>query len=162
MTGACFECGAPSDHDHHVVPRSLGGTATVPLCVRCHALVHDSALVTAQHLSVASKARSKAKRLVYSREPEYGVRQTTDRTLEESAEEVHAMARIRELRAGGMTIRAIVAQLAVESIPARHSATWALSVVSRIANDGREATVKKKSERLVRARAEYLSGSTAP
>jgi hypothetical protein len=32
----CFECGSPSEHGHHVVPRSLGGTRTVPLCLGCH------------------------------------------------------------------------------------------------------------------------------
>lgn len=36
----CFECGAPASHQHHVVPKSVGGTRTVPLCERCHGLVH--------------------------------------------------------------------------------------------------------------------------
>jgi 5-methylcytosine-specific restriction endonuclease McrA len=36
----CFECGAPAAHQHHVVPRSLGGTKTVPLCEGCHGKVH--------------------------------------------------------------------------------------------------------------------------
>jgi hypothetical protein len=37
----CFECGAPAAHQHHVIPRSRGGTKTVPLCLDCHDLVHD-------------------------------------------------------------------------------------------------------------------------
>jgi len=37
----CFECGAPAVEDHHVIPRSRGGTKTVPLCAACHNLVHD-------------------------------------------------------------------------------------------------------------------------
>lgn len=36
----CFECDAPATCEHHVVPRSYGGTRTVPLCDRCHSLVH--------------------------------------------------------------------------------------------------------------------------
>ena len=37
----CFECGEISDlHDHHVVPRSRGGTKTVPLCEECHSKAH--------------------------------------------------------------------------------------------------------------------------
>ena len=41
MSGAaCFECGAPAEHDHHVVPRSRGGTRTIPLCTSCHAKAH--------------------------------------------------------------------------------------------------------------------------
>lgn len=41
MTEACFECGQPAQHEHHVVPRSLGGTKTVPVCVKCHGLIHS-------------------------------------------------------------------------------------------------------------------------
>lgn len=37
----CFECGAPATERHHVVPASLGGTKTVPLCGICHAKIHD-------------------------------------------------------------------------------------------------------------------------
>lgn len=37
----CFECGAPATERHHIVPASLGGTKTVPLCGICHAKIHD-------------------------------------------------------------------------------------------------------------------------
>lgn len=37
----CFECGEPATEDHHVIPQSLGGTKTVPLCGPCHDRVHD-------------------------------------------------------------------------------------------------------------------------
>ena len=38
----CFECGAKGVpiHQHHVVPRSRGGTKTVPLCEPCHSKAH--------------------------------------------------------------------------------------------------------------------------
>jgi hypothetical protein len=36
-----FECGAPATERHHIVPASLGGTKTVPLCGICHAKIHD-------------------------------------------------------------------------------------------------------------------------
>lgn len=36
----CFECGGVAHHQHHVVPRSQGGTKTIPLCVTCHGLAH--------------------------------------------------------------------------------------------------------------------------
>ncbi len=39
--GECFECCAVGPvHEHHVVPRIVGGTRTVPLCEKCHGLVH--------------------------------------------------------------------------------------------------------------------------
>ena len=37
----CFECGAPATERHHIVPASLGGTKTIPLCGICHAKIHD-------------------------------------------------------------------------------------------------------------------------
>lgn len=37
----CFECGAPATERHHIVPASLGGIKTVPLCGICHAKIHD-------------------------------------------------------------------------------------------------------------------------
>lgn len=37
----CFECGSDVNiHQHHVVPKTLGGTKTVPLCGTCHGKVH--------------------------------------------------------------------------------------------------------------------------
>lgn len=37
----CFECGSTNDvQHHHVIPRSLGGTKTIPLCLSCHRLSH--------------------------------------------------------------------------------------------------------------------------
>ena len=39
-TDICFECGEPSGEMHHVIPKSRGGTKTIPLCVECHCKVH--------------------------------------------------------------------------------------------------------------------------
>ena len=36
----CFECGAEAVENHHVVPRVVGGTRTVPLCAVCHGKAH--------------------------------------------------------------------------------------------------------------------------
>ena len=37
----CFECETTKDlHEHHVVPRSRGGTKTVTLCYQCHMKAH--------------------------------------------------------------------------------------------------------------------------
>jgi hypothetical protein len=37
----CFECETTEDlQEHHVVPRSRGGTKTVTLCYECHMKVH--------------------------------------------------------------------------------------------------------------------------
>ena len=40
MNNLCVECGNKAEENHHVIPRVLGGTFTVPLCSICHGLVH--------------------------------------------------------------------------------------------------------------------------
>jgi transposase-like protein len=38
----CWECGNTGAIEyHHVIPRSRGGKRTVPLCGKCHGLVHN-------------------------------------------------------------------------------------------------------------------------
>jgi len=59
--GPCFECGNPADHDHHVVPRSKGGTKTVPLCHACHGLVHGRSFLDHGVLTKAALAAAKAR-----------------------------------------------------------------------------------------------------
>lgn len=59
--GTCFECGSVGQvHRHHVVPRSLGGNKTVPLCEGCHGKVHgmkftDHGLLTRSGLAEARR-----------------------------------------------------------------------------------------------------------
>lgn len=40
----CFECDARAEHKHHVIPKSVGGKRTIPLCIRCHEKVHGMKL----------------------------------------------------------------------------------------------------------------------
>lgn len=40
-TNICFECGESENiHNHHIVPKSMGGTKTIPLCNACHGRAH--------------------------------------------------------------------------------------------------------------------------
>lgn len=36
----CYDCDNEAKHKHHVVPKSKGGTKTIPLCEDCHSKVH--------------------------------------------------------------------------------------------------------------------------
>jgi hypothetical protein len=40
-TEICFECGAPKEEMHHIIPKSRGGKKTIPLCIDCHGKAHD-------------------------------------------------------------------------------------------------------------------------
>ena len=37
----CFECGKIATENHHIIPKSMGGNKTIPLCTFCHAKVHN-------------------------------------------------------------------------------------------------------------------------
>ena len=61
----CFECGAPATERHHIVPASLGGTKTIPLCGTCHAKVHDiSGQRRNQLAELTKKSLEKRKELI--------------------------------------------------------------------------------------------------
>lgn len=43
-SNVCINCGNNATHYHHVVPKVLGGNDTtnvVPLCDKCHGLIHS-------------------------------------------------------------------------------------------------------------------------
>jgi len=62
MTGQCFECNKRTKfiHFHHVVPKCLGGTRTVPLCEGCHGLVHDYNFTHRRNLQKKGIEKAKA------------------------------------------------------------------------------------------------------
>jgi hypothetical protein len=54
----CFECGSTENiHQHHIVPKSKGGTMTIPLCQSCHSKVHGEHMMNIHTL--AREARRK-------------------------------------------------------------------------------------------------------
>ncbi len=58
MLNKCFECSAPAECNHHVVPKSLGGTKTIPLCLICHGIIHCKDFLKMSELR--KKGRAKA------------------------------------------------------------------------------------------------------
>jgi hypothetical protein len=51
-TKICFECGSSEHiHQHHIIPKSLGGTKTIPLCIVCHGKVHQKDFVKFNNLA---------------------------------------------------------------------------------------------------------------
>ena len=54
----CFECDSDKNiHHHHVVPKSIGGTKTIPLCGDCHGLVHNKNLTHMSELILKKKRK---------------------------------------------------------------------------------------------------------
>jgi hypothetical protein len=55
----CFECGEPKQDMHHIIPKSKGGTKTIPLCAKCHGLVHGRDFVKHRQLHKEGVERAK-------------------------------------------------------------------------------------------------------
>jgi 5-methylcytosine-specific restriction endonuclease McrA len=66
--GICFECASQENiHYHHVVPHSLGGNETIPLCNECHGKVHDRKFIDISSLVKESLRKKKEQGLVLGR-----------------------------------------------------------------------------------------------
>ena len=58
----CFECETTEDlQDHHVVPKSRGGTKTVILCYSCHMKAHGRDSKGLEHARLTKEGIAKAK-----------------------------------------------------------------------------------------------------
>ena len=58
MNIKCFECDSEENiHNHHVIPKILGGTKTIPLCVLCHGKVHDKDILKMSNLSKIARSK---------------------------------------------------------------------------------------------------------
>jgi hypothetical protein len=120
---ACFECGSTADHDHHVIPQSLGGTKTVPLCARCHSLVHASSLVAAQSLSRAAIEKRRAEGRQPNGSPAYGWRWSNGDVVPHP-EEQRAKATIVHLFGEGLGFEEIADSLNAAGLLRRGNARW--------------------------------------
>lgn len=115
MTHKCFECGSDASEQHHVVPRSLGGTKTVWLCPACHGKVHG---VQRLHVSSLTKEALAVKK-------SQGVR--LGRPVLQAAE---TEVKVLQLRDQGLSMRTIAEILNTEGVPtASGGAKWHASTV---------------------------------
>lgn len=96
----CFECGDLTTGRHHVVPRSKGGTKVLPLCVRCHEIVHGDGGVF----------RADLIRLGIQRKRSAGWQPGRPRKVTEDATR-----RALQLRRDGATIKAIALELGLST-----------------------------------------------
>ena len=107
----CFECGSPAEVDHHVVPRSRGGTKTVPLCGRCHGRAHH----TNRNMAPGPLIRQGMSRCreegVWVGRPPYGYSVRRDGQLEEVPAEMAVVRAATLAREHGWSTERIAAAL---------------------------------------------------
>ena len=122
----CFECDATENlHHHHVVPRSLGGTKTIPLCERCHGLVHSKDFTSTSALTSKAMQKKKAKGLYTGGRAPFGFKLGDDgETLVPNSAEVEIILCAQELRRDGHSLRGISAELAERGMLTRNGRTF--------------------------------------
>ncbi len=85
----CFECGSEEDiHHHHVVPKSLGGTKTLPLCSKCHSLVHSKHLTSTSRLTKEALDKIRIEGKACSGFAQYGLKKDINNDLVPNLQEI--------------------------------------------------------------------------
>ena len=129
----CWECDAPATEAHHVVPKSLGGTRTIPLCDPCHDKAHCLSRKDGRaQLTKIALAHKRAQGRRTSKDAPIGWRVGADGdTLERDEGEQTALAQIHALRADGVSIRAIADHLTAAGVPAR-GGRWHKTTIAKL------------------------------
>lgn len=118
---ACWECGTVGEvHHHHPVPKSRGGTRTIPLCLLCHGKAHGRRMSTSQLTKDAMRALQA--RGVRLGNQHYG----------DTAEERAIIDAAVELRASGRTFKQVSADLATRGMFARSGKPFGVSTLHNI------------------------------
>src|SRR4051812_39798680 len=91
---SCFECGQPAECQHHVVPKCLGGTKTVPLCLVCHGKVHERDFVRHRRLQLTGIQKAKENGIYLGRKK--GTTKKTPALAKEMRDQGHAVSSIAQ------------------------------------------------------------------
>jgi len=123
----CFECEKTEDqiemHDHHVVPRSKGGTKTIPLCCECHGLVHGKNMMNIGELTRRALADRKARGMRTGKIP-YGFKAGEGKFLAIEESEIKVLRKMDDLRSRGVSYAKMVVKLNDKGILNRHGRPW--------------------------------------
>lgn len=131
MTEACFECSSPATVLHHVLPRSKGGTKTVPLCRVCHSKIHNLDLrLDALREDGKRKAVFAGKRL--GGLLTYGYDADEKGYIRQNEKEQDAISIMKFMRASRFTIKAITVYLNEIGTPTKCGKKWSDKTVFNI------------------------------
>lgn len=149
---SCFECGAPATEEHHVVPRSRGGTRTVPLCDACHGKAHGDMGVMSRTGIAARRARGE-----FVCKVPYGYQIALDGVhIELNLAEQTIVGLAIDLRRNGASLRSIGSELERRNLRTRRgNERWNPSAVSallwcRAANENGAQDVQRGADPLHR------------
>jgi hypothetical protein len=128
----CFECGKPSNHNHHVVPKVHGGKKTIPLCYKCHGIVHDLKFTNHKELIKIGLKKAKARGVKIGANGK-NLAKANKAEADKFAGKLAPV--IEEIREAGITTgRGIAAELNKREIPTARGGRWHLLTVQRLLN----------------------------
>jgi len=137
MDLSCFECGKPSECDHHVVPKSRGGTKTIHNPHKGHGKAHHSSRnMSTSALTKAALARLKKQEKHIGGIP-YGfdLDPNDKHSLVPIAEQQKTIKKINKLKAQGYSLRKIANKLSIAGIKTKKgSVNWVHTAVASIVN----------------------------
>jgi hypothetical protein len=123
----CFECEKSEDqieiHDHHIVPKSKGGTKTISLCCVCHGLVHGKRDMNIGELTKGAMQTLIKKNKTTGKVP-YGFRADFEGKLYKNREEILTLIQIEDCRNQGLSFRKIVSFLNDQGTLNRQGRDW--------------------------------------
>jgi hypothetical protein len=145
----CFECGEPASYNHHVVPESLGGTKTVPLCGYCHPKAHgENGYWKTGDLAKQRLAKLRANRQWTGGHAPYGYKLTSDRRLTWIPEEWQVVKTILIWRLMGVPFRRITARLNELGVKTKRGGdVWERCTVKQIVRRRGKKTWRNKKTR---------------
>ena len=123
----CFDCDEIATHNHHVVPKSKGGRATVPLCANCHAKAHNR---DALKLAEAAWAKRKRAGKVYGGIP-FGKRRGKNDKLVIDKKEMQILRIIKRMRKRGCFATEISRELNRRGFLNRQGRAWSAESVQK-------------------------------
>jgi hypothetical protein len=131
---ACWECGTVGEvHHHHPVPKSRGGTRTIPLCLLCHGKAHgrDGGMTTAA-LTKEALARRRARGQISGNAP-LGMKLGPDGVkLVVNPDEVPFLTRALALLRADTSVRATAAILSQEGYRTRKGGPIQATTIHRL------------------------------
>ena len=127
----CFECQRPAEYRHHVVPRSMGGEKTVPLCGPCHGKVHDKKFMSISSLTRKAMQHMKEQGQYTGGKVPYGFHLVDGELVEHEGEQKNIRI-IRKYRESGMTLRKIAEVLAEQGRKSRTNQVFNPASIMRV------------------------------
>lgn len=136
------------------------GSAILKLLTNILATFAELERETIRQRLLDGRQRADREHRCYASEPRYGRRVAEDgRTLVADNVEQATVERVRDLRAGGLSFRAICYVLNREGYRPRRAASWSPTVVRRMATGLRVSKKTSASKRIARVRAELFAES---